>query len=121
MAKEKPTTNKKFLEDRFHGLWMVKYPEIKLQREKKLFSNRRHRGDFVHMPSMVIIEIQGGVWGKKSGHNSGTGILKDYEKMCLAQASGYQLFPLAESMITDFYLDLIAKSIKKREIILKTA
>jgi hypothetical protein len=37
--------------------------------------------------------------------------LKDYEKLCLAAAQGWKVFLLADSMITDEYLGLIAGAI----------
>jgi hypothetical protein len=47
----------------------------------------------------------------RSGHSGGTGVLKDYEKLCLAAAKGWRVFLLADSMITDEYLGSIATAI----------
>jgi hypothetical protein len=47
----------------------------------------------------------------KSGHSGGTGLVKDYEKLCLAAAQGWRVFLLADSMITGEYLGMIATAI----------
>lgn len=113
MANKKNENIKKH-ENKFWEIWTKKYPELPLQREYKMFQNRQHRADFAHPPSMVVIEIQGGIWGGKSGHNSGTGLIRDYKKCCLAQSAGYAFFPLAEKMFDDAHLKLIADTIIKR-------
>jgi hypothetical protein len=52
----------------------------------------------------------------RSGHSGGTGVLKDYEKLCLAAANGWRVFLLADSMITDEYLETIARAIEPPEL-----
>jgi hypothetical protein len=51
------------------------------------------------------------VWIGTSGHSGGTGLVKDYEKLCFAAAIGWRVFLLADSMITDEYLGSIATAI----------
>jgi hypothetical protein len=99
------------LEQQFADLWVSRYPDIDLHSEYRFSPPRRYRWDFCHLESKVAIEIQGGVWMGKSGHSGGTGLVKDYEKLCLAAASGWRVFLLAESMITDEYLGSIATAI----------
>lgn len=99
------------LEQQFAELWLSLYPTIDLHSEYRFSPPRRYRWDFCHLESKVAIEIQGGVWMGKSGHSGGTGVLKDYEKLCLAAAKGWRVFLLAESMITDEYLGAIAVAI----------
>lgn len=58
------------------------------QREYQFAPNRRYRADWCWPESMVILEQNGGIW-TKGGHNTGRGLLRDYEKANLAQLLGY--------------------------------
>jgi very-short-patch-repair endonuclease len=98
------------LEQRFADLWVDRYPSIDLHSEYRFSPPRRYRWDFCHLESRVAIEINGQIW-QKGGHSSGKGLLRDYEKLCLAAAKGWRVFLLADSMITDEYLELIATAI----------
>ena len=51
--------------------------------------NRRFRADYCWPEAMVILEKQGGIWRPKGAHNTGTALLRDYEKSNLAQLLGY--------------------------------
>jgi hypothetical protein len=43
-------------------------------------------------PLKIAFEVNGEVWSKRnSGHSSGTGILRDYEKANLVQSLGWML------------------------------
>jgi hypothetical protein len=99
------------LEQQFADLWLNLYPDIDLHSEYRFSPPRRYRWDFCHLESKIAIEIQGGVWMGKSGHSGGTGLVQDYEKLCLAAAKGWRVFLLADSMITDEYLGSIATAI----------
>jgi very-short-patch-repair endonuclease len=100
------------LEQQFADLWLSTYPDIDLHSEYRFSPPRRYRWDFCHLESRVAIEIQGGVWMRRSGHSGGTGLVKDYQKLCLAASQGWKVFLLADSMITDEYLKLIAEAIE---------
>jgi hypothetical protein len=104
------------LEQQFADLWLFLYPTIDLHSEYRFSPPRRYRWDFCHPESKVAIEIQGGVWMGKSGHSGGTGVLKDYEKLCLAASQGWRVFLLADSMITVEYLGSIARAIEPPEL-----
>ena len=104
------------LEQQFADLWLSLYPTLDLRSEYRFSPPRRYRWDFCHLESKVAIEIQGGVWMRKSGHSGGTGILKDYEKLCLAAAEGWRVFLLADSMINNEYLGSIATAISAPEL-----
>ena len=99
------------LEQQFTDLWLSLYPTIDLHSEHRFSPPRRYRWDFCHLESKVAIEIQGGVWMGRSGHSGGTGLVKDYEKLCLAAELGWRVFLLADSMITWEYLGSIATAI----------
>ena len=70
-----------------HGL---KEPE----REFKFHPKRRWRFDFAFPLEKIAIEVQGGIFMKKSGHNSGIGILQDYEKYNNAVISGWRVLQI---------------------------
>ena len=57
------------------------------QQVKGLIPGRQFVMDFVF--GHIIVEINGGTWMRKSGHNTSKGIHRDYEKSNLAQLNGY--------------------------------
>lgn len=76
------------LEERFaFQIHAYNLPEPK--REYQFHPARKFRADFCWSEYRLIVEINGGTWMKKSGHNTGTGILRDYEKSNAAQLMGY--------------------------------
>jgi hypothetical protein len=99
------------LEQQFADLWLSLYPDIDLHSEYRFSPPRRFRFDFAHLPSRTAIELQGGIWSARSGHNTGTGLLRDYEKLNLAASQGWKVFMLAGEMITDQWLGAIASTI----------
>jgi very-short-patch-repair endonuclease len=102
------------LEIKFRKLWENSYPSIILQQEKTIIKGRKFRFDFIYLPSKVAIEINGGIWMGKSGHSSGKGIQRDYEKINLAQVSGWIVFQLSSEMINDKWINSIYHTIQKR-------
>lgn len=62
-------------------------PELATQ--QRLVPNRQFRFDFAHVPSRVAVELDGGTFGRKSGHNTGQGIEDGYEKANAAQRLGW--------------------------------
>lgn len=57
----------------------------------------------------IAIEVNGGVWSKgNSGHSSGTGILRDYEKANFLQSMGWKLIIVTpDQLMTPRVIDLI--------------
>ena len=53
---------------------------------------KRYRYDFIWDAERVLIEIQGGLYMAKSGHNTGKGITRDINKVNLATLEGYKIF-----------------------------
>ena len=53
---------------------------------------KRLRYDFIWESERVLIEIQGGIFMDKSGHNTGKGITRDINKVNLASLEGYKIF-----------------------------
>lgn len=89
-AKATPPAPTKLL-DRFcelciaHGL---PAPEVEVE---GLIEARKFRVDYLFRPERIVIECNGQIW-KKGGHSSGTGLLRDYEKLNMLQAAGYRVF-----------------------------
>lgn len=103
------------LENKFLHIWQLAYPQIELIREYKGVKGRRFLFDFAEPNSLVAIEIQGGIWAKgKSGHTSGKGLLRDYEKLNLAQSQGWTVFQLSSKMINPSWVEIIAQTIKEK-------
>jgi hypothetical protein len=106
---------KSALEQTFINLWTIYYPEIILTPDLKIIPQRQFRYDFVHCPTKVAIEIQGGTYGgSRQGHSSGVGLDRDYEKNNLAQIHGYLVFQLSCKMITPTWLEKIKDVILSR-------
>lgn len=101
------------LEQKFDLLWDNLYPDLDLETEVKIIPKRRFRFDYVNVPSKVCIEVNGQIW-HVGGHSSGRSLLRDYEKLNLAQSMGYLVFQLSGEMINDYWLGIIGETIKQR-------
>ena len=55
----------------------------------KAIPGRRYSWDFAFYDHRLLIELQGGVWMAKGGHNTGGGITRDCDKLILATLAGY--------------------------------
>jgi very-short-patch-repair endonuclease len=62
------------------------------ERELRFHPERKWRFDFANQHKKIAIELQGGIFGKKSGHNTGVGIRNDMEKNNEAQRLGWRVF-----------------------------
>jgi len=56
--------------------------------EYEIIPRRKLRWDFCFPECLIAIEINGSIW-QKGGHNTGTGLLRDYEKGNLANLRGW--------------------------------
>ena len=79
---------------------------ITFLREFKAVPERRWRFDF--QIGMLLVEVQGGVWGAKktaknpegkTGHNSGAGITRDCEKLNEVVARGYAVMHVTPAQV----------------------
>ena len=61
---------------------------IKAEREKTFAPGRKYRADFYIAPRLLV-EVQGSTWVSNTGHTSGRGVQRDYNKSNLAQLLGY--------------------------------
>lgn len=103
------------LEIKFLKAWKTLHPELSLTPEYMGIKGRRFLFDFAEPSTLVAIEIQGGIWAKgRSGHTSGKGLSRDYEKLNLAQSQGWTVFQLSATMINPQWLEIIAKTIKQK-------
>ena len=88
-APRRPDTE---LEAEFLRVWgLLSGPE--LLRDYTGWCDRKWELDFYHEPTRTAIEINGGTWSK-SGHSSGRGITRDYDKANECVVSGISLFVL---------------------------
>jgi hypothetical protein len=64
-----------------------------LEKEFRFAPPRKWRADYVHMPSMTIIEIEGGVW-TGGRHTRAQGFINDARKYNAARLLGFSVFRL---------------------------
>ena len=102
------------LELLFDELWLELFPDLDLEVEQTIIPQRKYRFDYVHHPSKVAIELNGGVWARM-GHSTGSGITRDYEKLNLAQSLGWRVFQLSGDMINPEWLGIIAGAIQSNK------
>jgi hypothetical protein len=103
------------LEDDFHALWKVRWPQLELIREfsdvpqwesdyqeryAKSKRSKRYRADFAHVESQSLIEIQGGTY-MRGRHVTGSGYERDARKYNLAMMSGWKVYLLTSTTAKD--------------------
>lgn len=65
---------------------------IAFETQYKFSPERKWRSDFFLRHYGILLEVDGGVWVKgESGHNSGSGITRGYERANEAQILGYKI------------------------------
>lgn len=102
------------LEKKFSLYWLA-LNGPKLTPEFKFHPKRRWRFDFAHEASNIAVEIEGGTFGGKSRHTTGTGYAKDCEKYNEALFEGWVVFRLTGKQITVPNLERIKKLMKQME------
>lgn len=99
------------LEEEF--AFQLKTAGIPFEREVKFCPDRKFMADFM-IGDKLIVEINGGTWMRKSGHNTGVGIQRDYEKANRAQLLGYVYLQFTSNEINDLTaLDTVRGMVKK--------
>ena len=80
---------------------------IEFEREYKFpcedMSGKRHtyRVDFA-LPSLrIFVEVQGGIYMRRSGHNSPAGLKRDYNKCNLSQLHGWRYLQFTADDVND--------------------
>jgi len=90
--------SKSQLEDRL--CWQVAIAGLPAPtREFRFHPARRFRADLAWPDCKLLVEIEGGIWMKKGGHNTGSGITRDIEKGNLMTMLGYRLIRVTSMMI----------------------
>jgi len=86
---------------------------IEFKREFRFHPTRKWRADFVI--GKLMIEINGGLWMPKSGHNTAKGIMRDMAKANAAQALGYVVLTFTPQQVkSGFALECIESFIGRR-------
>ena len=97
MPKSKSST----LEEQFDFQIRAMLPAFEYETEYKAVPDRRFRWDFAFTAQSVLVEVQGGLWMKKGGHNTACGIMRDIEKHNLATVHGYRVIYITQKNIDD--------------------
>jgi very-short-patch-repair endonuclease len=73
---------------------------IEFTREFKFLPDRKFRADFALIIPRILVEVQGGIWMDKGGHNTGLSLRRDYEKANLAQLAGWRYLQFTAEDVT---------------------
>lgn len=90
------------LEDMFDTLWEeLGYSDIIWEKNYIGWcpDHPRWELDRAYPRAKVYVEIHGGVWLRKSGHNTGKGLTRDYSKQNMAVVLGWIPFVLTTDML----------------------
>jgi very-short-patch-repair endonuclease len=100
------------VEDEFY--FQIKAVGLPLpERQAKIIPERRYRWDFCWPERNLLAEIQGGIWVSQTGHTSGSGIARDYEKHNLAVLAGWKtLFFTTQAVRDGSALTILEKALK---------
>lgn len=80
----------------------------------KAVEGRRFVWDFAYPDRRLLIEVQGGTWMEKSGHNTGTGLRRDYDKNNHAVLAGWRVLYFSKDMIEDLSaIEVIRKALEE--------
>jgi len=71
------------------------------KRQYQFHPQRKFRADFAWPEHRLIVEVMGSTWIPNTGHTSGRGIQRDYEKSNLAQLMGYTYLQFTRKDIED--------------------
>jgi hypothetical protein len=88
------TDKARLFQFQWQAFWaMQRQTEPELTPEFKYVPGRGFRADWALPVYRIVIEVNGGIGMRKGGHNSWTGIHRDYQKARLAAANRYWFFP----------------------------
>ncbi len=80
----------------------------------RLKEYRRSPYDFGWESCRLVVELQGGVWMRKSGHNTGSGITRDCRKLNRTTMAGWKQFNFTTNMVdSGEALDIMIKFFEK--------
>lgn len=94
----------------FEAMWrLLGGPE--LEREFQFCPDRKWRVDYLHLPTKIIIELEGGVFSG-GRHVRSKGFIEDAFKYNAASLMGYRLIRIGTGMVTPNYLQQIIDGLK---------
>lgn len=73
--------------------------DIPFEREVKVIPGRKFRFDFAITGTKYLVEVNGSTWVPNTGHTSGNGLRRDYEKGNLAEVLGYHVLTFTADMV----------------------
>ena len=76
------------------------YNNIRYSREFVFDGRGKTAWDFAIPDARLLVEVNGNIW-QKGGHSSGTGIMRDYKKLMMAQMNGWAEFMVASQHVAD--------------------
>ena len=68
------------------------------ERQHRYAKPRKLAADFAWPESRLLVEVQGGIWGRKA-HGSITGILADIDRLNAATLAGWRLLRVTPDMV----------------------
>lgn len=98
------SSQKAKLENSFAAHWALLYAQLpEPVRQYRFADGRKFAFDFAWaLPDMrLAVEIVGGAYMARSGHNSAAGMAKDYEKHNLATRLGWKVLYFSTPMLQD--------------------
>ena len=97
---------------RFEEMWKaLGFPE--LRPEFKFHEHRKWRFDYVHLDSMVAVELEGGIFCR-GRHSRPRGMPGDCDMYNAAAELGFHVFRLTTGQVTRERLEMIARTIITR-------
>jgi very-short-patch-repair endonuclease len=99
---------KKEAEDEF-AFQIVAYRLPPAEREFQEIPTRRFRWDFAWVKQRLLVEINGSTWVANTGHTSGMGIARDYEKSNLAVLAGWRCLTVTPQQVRNGEAVLMAQ------------
>ena len=84
--------------------WMIKgygLPEPIKQYRLPELPERKFAWDFAWPEHRLLLDVQGGTWMPKGGHNTGGAIERDCEKMVLGTLNGYRVMFVTALQVKD--------------------
>ncbi len=98
-------SQKESLENKFLVYWTILYPQLPPPTRQHPILNpdtgRFWKIDFAWVPDLLAVEIQGGSWLLKGGHNTALGQAKDYARQNHLIANGWRLLCYNTPMLKD--------------------
>ena len=104
------------LERRFIQFWTC-LGGPPLEREFMFHGERKWRADFAHLPTRLLLEIEGGIYLSGGGrHNRAAGFIADSEKYLEAVLADWTVVRLCEPQITAPTIERLIAWVRNRSL-----